>query len=132
VIVIEASAMVDALVGEPANPQLLAVLADEELHAPALLDFEVASALRGHLLGFKLQPTRLNAAVDDFGALQIERHHLTGLLRHILRLRDNFTVYDAAYIVLAQALDAPLVTSDVKLAGADRFGVRVEVFAPNP
>ena len=131
-IVIEASAMVDALVGEPANPQLLAVLADEELHAPALLDFEVASALRGHLLGFKLKRAKLDAAVEDFGALQIERHHLTGLLRHILRLRDTFTVYDAASVVLAQALDVPLVTSDAKLAGADRFGVKVEVFAPEP
>jgi len=129
VIVIEASAMVDALVGEPANPHLLAVLADEELHAPALLDFEVASALRGHALGNKLKPTRLNAAVDDFTALRIERHHLTDLLRQILRLRDNFTVYDAAYVVLAQALDVPLITSDAKLAEADRLGVKVEVFA---
>jgi predicted nucleic acid-binding protein len=50
VIVIESSAMVDAIVGDPANPDLLALLADEELHAPALLDFEVASALRGHAL----------------------------------------------------------------------------------
>jgi len=54
VIVVESSAMVDALVDEPANPELLALLADEELHAPALLDFEVASALRGHALGGKL------------------------------------------------------------------------------
>lgn len=129
-IVIEASAMVDALVGEPANPELLALLADEDLHAPALLDFEVASALRGHLLGKRLKATGVDAALDDFAALHIERHHLTGLLRHILRLRSNFTAYDAAYVVLAQALDAPLVTADAKLAEAGRLGIRVEVLVP--
>jgi len=127
VIVIECSAMVDALVGSPANPDLLALLAHEELHAPALLDFEVASALRGHVLGGLLTATALNSAIEDFAALQIERHHLTGLLRNVLRLRDNFTAYDAAYIVLAQALDAVLVTADAKLTEAERFGVEVQV-----
>jgi predicted nucleic acid-binding protein len=129
VIVIEASAMVDALVGEPASPNLLALLADEEMHAPALLDFEVASALRGHLLGHKLKPTRVEGALDDFMALRIERYHLTELLQHVIRLRSNFTAYDAAYVVLAQALGAPLVTSDAKLIEAKRFGVKVKIFA---
>jgi predicted nucleic acid-binding protein len=127
VIVVESSAMVDALVDEPVNPQLLALLADEELHAPALLDFEVASALRGHAVGGKLDRPRLDEAIEDFSALRIERHQMTGLLGHILDLRDNFTVYDAAYVVLAQALEAPLVTADTKLRGARRFGVEVRV-----
>ena len=126
-IVVESSAMVDALVDEPVNPQLLALLADEELHAPALLDFEVASALRGHALGGKLDQLRLDEAIEDFGALRIERHQMTGLLGHILDLRDNFTVYDATYVILARALEAPLVTADVKLRGAERFGVDVRV-----
>ena len=126
-IVVESSAMVDALVGEPVNPQLLALLADEELHAPALLDFEVASALRGHALGGKLDPPRLDEAIEDFSALRIERHQMTGLLGHVLAIRDNFTVYDAAYVILAQALEAPLVTADDKLRGAERLGVDVRL-----
>ena len=126
-IVVESSAMVDALVGEPVNPQLLALLADEELHAPALLDFEVASALRGHALGGKLDPPRLEEAIEDFSALRIERHQMTGLLGHILALRDTFTVYDAAYVILAQALEASLVTADEKLRGAERLGVDVRL-----
>ena len=126
-IVVESSAMVDALVGDPANPNLLAVLADEELHAPALLDFEVASALRGHLLGGKLDPVRLDEAVTDFAAFRIERHQMTGLLRFMLDLRDNLTVYDAAYLVLAQALEAPVVSADAKLKDATRLGVEVLV-----
>jgi predicted nucleic acid-binding protein len=127
VIVVEASAMLDALVDQPVNPALLALLADEELHAPALLDFEVASALRGHARGGRLGRARLGEAVEDFGAFRIERHQMTALLGHILDLRDNFTADDAAYVVLAQALDAPLVTADTKLTGAERVGVDVRV-----
>ena len=126
-IVIESSAMVEALVGDPANPELLALLADEELHAPALLDFEVASALRGHVLGGKLDPVRLEEAVEDFIAFRIERHPMTDLLGHMLDLRDNFTVYDAAYLVLAQALEAPVVSADTKLREATRLGIEVRV-----
>ena len=126
-IIIESSAMVDALVGNPANPHLLAAIADEDLHAPALLDFEVASALRGHLLAGKLNKERCAEAIEDFSALHIERHQMTALLGHVLDLRDNFTVYDAAYVVLAQALDAPLVTADLKIQEAERVGVTVHV-----
>jgi predicted nucleic acid-binding protein len=127
VIVVDSSAMVDALVDEPANPELLALLADQELHAPALLDFEVASALRGHARGGKLDQVRLDEAVEDFSALRIERHQMTELLSHVLDMRDNFTVYDATYVVLAQALEAPLVTADAKLDGARRVGVDVRI-----
>jgi predicted nucleic acid-binding protein len=127
VIVVEASAAVDALVGDPPNPRLLAMLADDELHAPALLDFEVASALRGHALAGKLTAARLAEAVDDFASLHIERYLMTGSLARILELRENFTIYDAAYVVLAEALQAPLVTADEKLAEARRLGVEVRV-----
>jgi predicted nucleic acid-binding protein len=85
VTIIESSAMVDALVGDPANPNLLALLADEDLHAPALLDFEVASALRGHVLGGRLDPVQLDEAVEDFIAFRIERHPMTNLLGHMPR-----------------------------------------------
>jgi len=127
VIVIESSAMVEALVGDPANSNLLALLADEELHAPALLDLEVASALRGHVLGGKLHPVRLEEAVEDFVAFRIERHPMTDLVGHMLDLRDNFTVYDAAYLVLAQALEVPVVSADAKLREASRLGIEVRV-----
>lgn len=128
-IVIESSAMVHALVDDSVNPELLALLADEELHAPVLLDFEVASALRGHALGGKLDQARLDEAIGDFTALSIERYQMTHMLGHTLDLRDNFTVYDAAYVMLAQALEAPLVTSDAKMAEARRLGPDVRIFS---
>jgi predicted nucleic acid-binding protein len=127
VIVIESSAMVDALVDEPVNAHLLALLADEELHAPALLDFEVASALRGHALGGRLDQLRLEEAIEDFSGFRIERHQMTDLLAHIMELRENFTVYDAAYVILARALEAPVVTADTKMREAERFGVDVRI-----
>ena len=56
-IVLDSSALVDALVDDPANAELPALIADSELHAPSLIDYEVASALRGHVLGGKLAST---------------------------------------------------------------------------
>jgi predicted nucleic acid-binding protein len=131
VIVVDSSALVNALVEEPADPHLLALLSDEELHAPALLDFEVASALRGHRLSGRLRKSRMEEAADDFAALQLVRYQMTHWLRHLLELKDNFTVYDAAYVVLSQALGAPLVTADAKLTEARRLGVEVRVFGPS-
>jgi len=130
VIVIESSALVDALVDDPANPELLALIADSELHAPSLIDYEVASALRGHSLGGKLAAEQLEDAADDFDALTIERYPLSAMIRDVLGLRDNFTVYDAAYVVLAQALDMPLITADAKLTEARRIGVDVRILRP--
>jgi predicted nucleic acid-binding protein len=66
--------------------------------------------------------------VEDFIAFRIERHPMTDLLGHMLDLRDNFTVYDAAYLVLAQALAATIVSADAKLREAARLGVDVRVF----
>ncbi|MGH3931665.1 MAG: type II toxin-antitoxin system VapC family toxin [Pseudonocardiaceae bacterium] len=126
-IVIEASAMVDALINDSPSSELLVLLADEELHAPALLDFEVASALRGHALGGLLDAVRIKEALDDFAALRIERHQMTHLLGHMFDLRQNFTAYDAAYVVLALGLNAPLITSDAKLKEAERLGVAVHM-----
>jgi predicted nucleic acid-binding protein len=130
VIVIETSALVNALVGDPPNPLLLATLADEELHAPALLDFEVASTLRGHVLAGKLDSARLDEALDDFASLQIDRYLMTDLLGYMLDMRDNFTVYDAAYLVLADALQVPLLTADEKLAEARRLGIEIRMVEP--
>jgi predicted nucleic acid-binding protein len=130
VIVIESSAMVDALVDDPADPELLALIAGSDLHAPSLIDYEVANALRGHLLGGKLAEEQLEDATEDFTALHIERYPLSAMIRDVLDLRDNFTVYDAAYVVLAQALEVPLITVDGKLAAARKIGVDVRVLRP--
>jgi predicted nucleic acid-binding protein len=130
VIVVDASAMVQALIGAPADAGLLARIAGDDLCAPHLIDFEVTSALRGHVLGRKLAAARAQHALTDFAALAIVRYDGVGLLDAIWRLRSRFTVYDAAYVTLAQALGCPLLTVDGKMAEATRLGVDVQIHTP--
>jgi len=115
VIVIDASAMVEALVGRDADPDLLDVLSGD-VDAPHLLDVEVISVLRGLELGQKLTPRVAGQARHDHFALTITRHELEPVAERIWLLRFQFTAYDAAYIALAEALAAPLYTCDTKLA----------------
>ena len=93
---------------------------ERRLHAPALIDAEVTSALRGLLMTSKvaIRITRKRAGemLDDYSDLPIERHLLQPLQRRVLELRDNFTAYDAFYVALAEALDLPLLTDDGKFA----------------
>lgn len=126
-IVVDASAIVDALVDTDRALAVLDEMDGEDLHAPALLDFEVVSALRGHVLGRLLTRVRAEEAIENFTRLTIERHHMTDGLTEIIRLRHNFTAYDAAYVVLAHSLDATLLTTDEKLEDARTLGADVRV-----
>lgn len=127
-IVVDCSAVVDALTAPDRTDDLRVLLAAEELAAPALLDFEVVSVLRGLILREHLAAARAEDALTDFDDLQIRRWpSADGLRRRALQLRDNVSAYDAAYVVLAEALDCPLVTRDRRLARSSRHLVRVEV-----
>lgn len=93
---------------------------ERRLHAPALIDAEVTSALRGLLMtskvAIRITRERAGEMLDDYADLPIERHLLQPLQRRVLELRDNFTAYDAFYVALAEALDLPLLTDDGKFA----------------
>ena len=124
-IVIDASAMVEALVGRDVDTELLDALAGE-VAAPHLLDVEVLSVLRGLALGGKLPPDAAEAARRDHFAFTIARHEAEPLADRIWRLRHRYTSYDAAYLALAEGLAAPLYTCDAKLAaGGHHAQVRV-------
>lgn len=114
-IVIDASAMVEALVGTTPDEELLALLATE-VHAPALLDVEVLSALRGLERGDVITPETATQAVADYWALTVVRHETRPLSDRVWSLRHQFTSYDACYLALAEGLDAPLITCDRKMA----------------
>lgn len=115
-IVVDASAMVEALVGRSADSELLDAL-EGDLDAPHLLDVEVVSVLRGLELGRKLTPALAEQARHDHFAFTITRHDLEAFAERIWELRNQFTAYDASYIALAEALAAPLYTCDTNLAG---------------
>jgi predicted nucleic acid-binding protein len=128
VIVVDASALVDVLTRPTDAAQLRLVLAKSDLHAPAMLDYEVVSALRRRTLRLQLSATRAQDALTDFEDLSIRRWPLLdGLRRRVFSLRDSFTAYDASYVALAEALECPLVTRDQRLARAARELVEVEV-----
>ena len=114
-IVIDASAMVEALVGRDADEELLQALS-ADLDAPHLLDVEVLSVLRGLHLGGKLGLEEAEQARMDHFAFTITRHETAPMAERIWQLRHQFTSYDASYVALAEALHAPLWTCDAKLA----------------
>ena len=113
-IVVDASAMIKALVGREVSEELLDALAGA-VYAPHLLDIEVLSVLRGLTLGGKLDPDLTEEARRDLFAFTIERHEVAPLADRIWELRHQYTNYDAAYLALAEAVDAPLYTCDAKL-----------------
>lgn len=113
-IVVDASAMVEALVGRTADADLLHALSGD-IDAPHLLDVEVLSVLRGLVLGGKLDPEDAVQARQDHFAFTITRHETAPLAERIWQLRHQFTSYDASYLALAEALGATLVTCDAKL-----------------
>lgn len=100
---------------------------DPDLHVPHLLDVEVTAALRRRV---RLGQTDVEVATEvmvDLADLAAMRWDHEPLLRRVWELRENVTPYDAVYVVLAEMLDAPLVTSDARLSRAPGLNCRVEV-----
>ena len=116
-IVLDASAAVEALVGAAPDAQLWEALRGD-VAAPHLLDIEVLSALRGLSLAEKLAASAAERAWRELSALHVQRFDASALAERIWTLRHQFTAYDAAYIALAEGLSAPLLTCDAKLAAA--------------
>ena len=123
-IVVDASAFVDALVGEG---RAVDRLTGEELAAPHLVDAEVGNALRKKVLAGDLSPALGEAAIHDLAALEFLRWEHVELLPRAWELRQNVTIYDGIYVALAELLDAPLVTLDARLAGLRGARATVEV-----
>jgi len=99
----------------------------ETLHAPHLLDLEVAQVLRRFARRGEVSSERCGTALQDLVDFPLIRHPHGFLLDRIWELRDSLTAYDAAYVALAEALDAPLLTRDERLAAARGHNARIEV-----
>ncbi len=100
----------------------------ETLHAPHLIDVEVLSGLRRLERIGQVTPERVAEALEDLVDLALERYPHQGLIERLWDLRHNVAPADAAYIALAEALDAPIVTADARLARAPGHAAVVEVF----
>lgn len=127
-IVIDTSAVVVALAGQPPNARLRRRLAqDGDLHAPHLIDIEFLHVLRRLTSSQELSMERAADARLDFSDLAIVRYPHQALADRIWELRDNFSAYDAVFVALSEALGAPLVTNDARLARAPGHGAMIEL-----
>lgn len=127
-IVVDASAMLEVLLRTRAGARVEERILDgDSLHAPHLLDVEVAQVLRRYQARGELTAARGAEALADLGAFPINRYPHDVLLGRIWDLRANLTAYDAAYVALAEALEARLVTRDERLAAAPGHRAVIEV-----
>lgn len=125
-IVADASVVTEAVGGSSErNLEALSRITREAALAPHVLDLEVASALRGLVRRGVLAEALAQAALRHLAVLPVSRCGHRPLLPRCWELRDNLTVYDAAYVALAEATGATLLTSDQRLAQAP--GIRCEV-----
>jgi predicted nucleic acid-binding protein len=127
VTVVDASAALEVLLRTPAAPAVEERLfaSGETLQAPHLIDLEVAQVLRRYAVAGQITGDRGRIALADFTDFPIHRYPHGILLSRIWELRSNLTAYDAAYVALAEALDAPLLTRDQRLATAAGHHARI-------
>ncbi len=119
-IVVDASAPIEVLLRTPAASSIESRLFSpgQSLHAPHLLDIEVAQVIRRYAAKGEIDGERGRVALGDLAAFRLQRYPHDFLLPRAWTLRNNVTAYDAVYIALAEALDAVLLTRDGRLAGA--------------
>jgi predicted nucleic acid-binding protein len=128
VLVVDASVLTVALADDGGDGDAArARLRGEDLAAPELLDLEVASVLRRQMAAAALDARRAELALTDLTVMPIQRAPHLPLLARAWELHENITMYDAAYIALAEALQAPLLTGDRRLARAPGPTCHIEV-----
>jgi predicted nucleic acid-binding protein len=129
VIVVDASAILETLLRTEAaqRVELRLFAARQTLLAPHLLDIEVAQVVRRYMAMGELSPERGRAVLVDLADFPLRRYPHDILLPRMWELRHNLTAYDAAYVALAEALEAKLLTRDRRLATAARDHVQVDL-----
>ena len=122
-IVVDASALLEALLRTPAARAVEERLFEPQqtLHAPHLLDIEVAQVIRRYAAKGEIDSERGRAVLADLADFPFRRYP------RVWDLRNNLAAYDAVYVALAEALDAPLLTRDQRLAAAAGHHARVEL-----
>jgi predicted nucleic acid-binding protein len=129
VIVLDASAAIEWLIRSPAGTKVDRRLFSPPvtLHAPHLLDVEIAQVLRRYVRERIMTAARGEEALQDLSDLPLHRYPHDFLMQRVWELRANLTAYDAVYVALAEVLDVPLVTCDRKIALASVHRATVEV-----
>jgi predicted nucleic acid-binding protein len=129
-IVVDSSAVIEVLlrsqVGIKVEEEIFSPF--ENLCAPHLIDLEIVQVLRRYCNSGDMSPERAQNAIEDFEDMPITRYPHDIFLHRIWELRSNITAYDASYIALAEALPAPLITCDKRLASTPLHKVNIRLF----
>jgi predicted nucleic acid-binding protein len=127
--VVDASALIEVLLRTPAAHAVQNTLfaPGQTLHAPYLLDIEVAQTLRRFAAKGDIDGERGRMALDDLSDLRMHRYPHEFLLPRVWALRHTLTGYDAVYVALAEALDCTLLTRDHRLAHAAGHYAQVQL-----
>ncbi|TVP55149.1 MAG: PIN domain-containing protein [Gemmatimonadales bacterium] len=129
-IVVDASAILEVLLQTESAPRVeRRLFGPHTLHAPHLLDLEVAQVLRRYERAGEISAQRASEAIEDLAAFRIRRYPHDLFMPRIWTLRANASAYDASYLALAEALAAPLVTMDRRMSGIPGHDATVEVLA---
>ncbi len=128
-IVLDASVVLEVLLHRPAGNEIRKRMLKrrETFHAPHLLDLEVAQVVRRYCNSGGMTEDRGRQAIVDLSDLPVTRYRHDIFLQRIWQLRHNVTAYDAVYLSLAEALGAPLLTRDARLAASSGHGAMVEL-----
>lgn len=124
-LIVDASAMVDLLVGSPQGAAIRARLRGHELHVPAHFDAEVFSALGRLERAGALTARQVKSRIERLEVAPIQRHLLAPLLSGAWKRRHNLRLVDALYVELAHQLDSPIITTDSGLAAASSAAVLI-------
>jgi predicted nucleic acid-binding protein len=128
-IVLDASAVVELLLstrtGRNVADRLRAL--PTPAHVPHLLAVEVTHVLRRLAATTAITSAEAHEALVVLGQLDLQRWDHEPMLRRAWQLRENLTIYDAMYVVLAEALDVPLLTTDRRLGRSIGHRARIEV-----
>ncbi len=128
-IVVDASALLEVLLRTPRGSALEQRLfaGGESLHAPHLLDIEVAQVLRRYCAFGEIDDRRGREALDDLLDMPLTRYPHDFLLPRVWDLRNNATAYDAVYLALAEELGAPILTCDTRLTSVPGYRGTIEL-----
>jgi len=124
VIVVDASAALSALLNSGAARRSLSV---QQLHAPHLIDAEVASGLRRRVASAQLSSDAARGMLRVWSQLGMTRYAVLPLLDRVWAFRENLSAYDATYVALAEFLGCDVLTADARLSRAPGLNCPVTV-----
>ena len=126
-IVVDASVVIDLFIDPAGTRSIRERLLPAALHAPEIIDLEVLHVLRRLVLRAELTLDHAEVALREYRNFTLRRYSHLPFMNRIWQFRQNISAYDAAYVTLAESLDAPLLTRDARLANAGGHAARIEL-----